>query len=125
MGVLSLAFELRTCSSDLFALLRKAAPAINYLGKRGGFLQYIGEVRQQDLDSTFTTPALQESGSSRGHRTALDDFGLKATFQALSSFSSTEIRRDVERRFVETHVPLKVHNTGPGFVEYRADSKVK
>src|SRR5262245_30470335 len=103
----------------------QAAPAINYLGKRGSFMQYVGAMRQKELDSTFTTPALQEMGSSRGYRVTLDDFGLKATFNALNSFSSAEIRRDIERRFVETLVPLKIHNTGPGFVEYRSEADLK
>jgi hypothetical protein len=48
----------------------------------------------------------------------LDDFGARATFEVLNSFASTEARRDVDRRFVETIVPLEVYNAGPGFAHY-------
>jgi EAL domain-containing protein (putative c-di-GMP-specific phosphodiesterase class I) len=57
---------------------------------------------------------------ARGQRVALDDFGSKASFAALNSFAPTEVRRGVDRKFVETMVPLEVHNAGPGFVHYCA-----
>jgi hypothetical protein len=124
-GTIRLAFDLSTCSSELIAFLLQVAPAINYLGKRGSFIQYLSGTRQTDLDSTFTRPALTPSiGASDaapptpGHRAVLDDFGVKASFVALNSFTPAELRRGVDRRFVETILPLEVHNLGPGFVHY-------
>src|SRR5580700_7458131 len=64
-GTISLAFDLDTCPPDLIGLLLYVAPAINYLGKRGGFLQYLGGTRQTELNSTFTLP-VDEIGTTLG-----------------------------------------------------------
>jgi hypothetical protein len=119
-GDLRLAFDGETCPGDLIALLLRTAPAVNYLGKRGSFLQYLGYARQPDLDATFTQVVDPDHGEAWtwGHRATLDDFGPGACFDALNSFSPTEIKREVHRKFVETGVPLAVHNTGPGFMHY-------
>src|SRR5271154_5727987 len=66
-GTISLAFDLDSCTPDLIGLLLYVAPAINYLGKRGSFLQYLGGTRQTELNSTFTQP-VNESGGTPGHR---------------------------------------------------------
>lgn len=120
-GTIRLAFDLKSCPPGLIALLPQAAPAINYLGKRGSFVQYKTGKRQTDLDSAFTQPLETLGTGSRewGHLAALDDFGTKAAF-ALNSFAPTLVRRGVDRRFVETFVPLAVHNAGPGFVHNSA-----
>jgi hypothetical protein len=119
-GDLRLAFERLTCNSGLAMLLRQIAPAINYLGKRGSFFQYLGYAEQQELDSTFTRVVDKNLGglAAGGHRATLDDFGSGATFDALNSFSPTRIKPGIHRRFVETVVPFNVHNTGPGFTQY-------
>lgn len=122
LGTISLAFDLKTCPPELIALLLQAAPAINYLGKRGSFIQYLSGARRTDLDPTFVRPVDGSDARPRvgGHRVALDDFGQKASFEALNSFAPTEVRRGIDRRFIEAIVPLKVYNAGPGFVHYRA-----
>jgi hypothetical protein len=43
-GELRVAFALETSSPDLVAVLLAAAPAINYLGKRGSFFQYLATI---------------------------------------------------------------------------------
>jgi hypothetical protein len=55
------------------------------------------------------------------HVAALDDFGLEASLEILSSYSSAKARRDKHRTFVQTVVPLGLVNTGPGFSEYARD----
>jgi hypothetical protein len=121
-GVISLAFDLKTCSVDYVPLLLEAAPAINYLGRRGSFVQYLNGARQPELDSTFTqaVDAASERTARFGQRILLDDFGPEASFQNLNSFASTAIRRGADRKFVETIIPLQVYNSGPGFAHYVA-----
>jgi hypothetical protein len=121
-GIIRLAFDLRTCPQAFVTLLLKVAPAINYLGRRGSFIQYLTAHRQAQLGPGFTRPAddAGEGPSGLGQRMALDDFGVKATFAALNSFTSTELRRGVDRCFVETLVPLKVYSSGPAFIHYSA-----
>jgi hypothetical protein len=118
-GDLRFAFELATCSDEVATLLAQTAPAINYVGKRGSFLQYIDAIRVDALDESYTATFEDEAGAW-GHRAMLDDFGPKASFDALNSYSTTEIKRGVHRKFVDTVVPLGVRNSGPGFVHYSA-----
>ena len=117
-GSLRVAFDLTTCAEELVALLFRAAPAINYFGKRGSFVQYRGGTPLADLDSRFTRPA--DDAGADGQRAALDDFGAKASFAALNSFGPGVVKRNIDRRFVETSIPLRVLNSGPGFVHYSA-----
>ena len=117
-GDLRIAFDRGTCAGDLEETLRRAAPAINYLGKRGGFVQYLEHLELRTLDETFTAPVAEDAEPMWGHRAILDDFGPGATFEALNSYTATDIKRGVHRKFVNTHVPLGVWNTGPGFWHY-------
>jgi hypothetical protein len=87
-GILQLALDISSCAPDVMALLIAAAPAINYFGKRGSFVQYSGSRFRESLDSTFTqrfAPGAPAPPSS--HRSLLDDFGPGASFAALNSFS--------------------------------------
>jgi hypothetical protein len=121
-GPLRLAFDTQSCAAETVALLVGTAPAINYFGKRGSFMQYLDRSWERDLDSDFTRPVdgTDTLSSSGAHRTFLDDFGPEASFAALNSFLPTEIRRGLHRVFVDTWIPLVLHNAGPGFLHYRA-----
>jgi hypothetical protein len=100
-------------------------PAVNYIGKRGSFVQFLGFSRAATLGASFTQPF--ELGSlaipQRVHLAVLDDFGPEANLDALNSYSATPIRRDKHRKFVKTLVPMGVVNTGPGFTQYQATPK--
>jgi hypothetical protein len=119
-GLLHLAIDVSSSNRETISSLIAAAPAINYFGKPGGFVQYLAVHRLDRLDATFTQPFREGSPVPPGcHRAVLDDFGPGATFAALNSFSPSEIHRGVHRSFVDTVVPLGVHNFGPGFIHYR------
>ncbi|HEY7339159.1 MAG TPA: hypothetical protein VH639_30000 [Bryobacteraceae bacterium] len=117
-GDLRFAFDCSTCSDSLLRKLIQVAPAINYIGRRGSFIQYLEQVEQSALDATFTAPAKENAGPAWGHRASLDDFGPNASFDALNSYTPTQIERGVHRIFVETHVPLGIRNMGAGFTHY-------
>lgn len=125
-GSLRLAFDLKTSPVELVPLLVEAAPAINYFGKRGSFFQYVSGAREPDLDASFTRPVddKQRTSGAPGQRAILDDFGAHASFEALNSFAPTEARRNIDRSFIETVVPMEVHNAGPGFVHYRLSGAI-
>src|SRR5262245_19508825 len=80
-GDMRLAFDSETCAPELIELLLRAGPAINYLGKRGSFVQYMDVDWQPDLDSTFTSPVSHGSKGIHvaGLITTLDDFGPRAS----------------------------------------------
>ena len=119
-GVLHLAFDATSCDAEIVPLLMGAALAINYFGKRGCFVQYLGARRLDTLDASFTRPFREGEPIPRGcHRAVMDDFGPGANFATLNSFSRSEIRSAIHRKFVDTVVPMGVHNFGAGFVHYR------
>ena len=119
-GSLRWAFDLGTAPEWLPDALVEIAPAINYIGKRGSFIQFVGYSREIELGPAFTqTLAGGEIKPTSGMQIAvLDDFGPEANFDALNSFSSVPIRRDKHRVLRETLVPLGLVNVGPGFSEY-------
>jgi hypothetical protein len=117
-GDLRFAFDCATCPDRLQRILIQVAPAVNYIGKRGSFIQYLEQVEQSTLDATFTAPVKEKADPAWGHRASLDDFGPKASFDAVNSYTSTPIKRGVHRIFVETHVPLGIRNMGAGFTHY-------
>lgn len=119
-GRLRWAFDLATAPHWLAAALIEIAPGINYVGKRGSFVQFVGYNREIELGPAFTQPLNSgELKLSSGMQIAeLDDFGPEANFEALNSFSAVPIRRDRHRVLRETLVPLGLVNVGPGFSEY-------
>jgi hypothetical protein len=117
-GELRFAFDRSTCAESVAKTLIQAAPAINYIGKRGGFIQYLERAEESTLDASFTSPVEDNANPTWGHQASLDDFGPQASFDALNSYTTTEIKRGKHRIFVETLVPLGVRNLGPGFTHY-------
>lgn len=123
-GRWSWAFDLAYCNEMLAAQLVDLAPHVNYVGKRGSFVQFLGRLyRQTDLGSDFTQPIQGEkvTAPARSHVRALDDFGPDADLETLSSFTSKAAKRGKHRRFIETVIPVGLSNAGPGFSEYRID----
>ena len=123
LGKWSWAFDLVFCDDALIGQLGRVIPHVNYVGKRGSFIQFLGRLyRQSELGSSFTQPlaAGEFAVPPRSHVRWLDDFGPDADLETLSSFTSKPAKRGKHRRFVETVIPVGLHNTGPGFSEYRA-----
>jgi hypothetical protein len=123
-GKWRLAFDLAGGDEILATRLVIIAPHVNYVGKRGSFVQFIGLSRQTELGSEFTQPIQNQEPwqpPRRSHILPLDDFGPEADMETLSSFTSQRPIRDKHRRFVRTIIPLGLVNTGPGFSEYRSD----
>jgi hypothetical protein len=116
------AFELAGCDHLAATQIVRLAPNVNYVGKRGSFIQFTKAFRLAGLDTRFTQPL--RTGSPQVfptgvHVRQLDDFGPEASLETLSSFTSTKPKRDRHRKFVETIIPAALVNTGPGFSEYR------
>jgi hypothetical protein len=118
------AFDLALGDDALAERLVLLTPHVNYIGKRGSFVQFLRLWRQVELSAAFTQevhPGDSLTMPGRFHMAVLDDFGPEADLAVLSSFTAAPVRRDRHRRFVPTMIPLGLHNTGPGFSEYQAD----
>jgi hypothetical protein len=119
-GMMQFALDLTTLSAGAAEAITAIGPAIQYIGKRGSFIQYMGVERVQNLASNFTQPieSLSLVCQGRMHISMLDDFGPEANLEALNSYSATAIKRGKHRKFVRTIIPLGLINAGPGFSEY-------
>jgi hypothetical protein len=121
-GLMRWAFDRGSLTEDLERALRWLAPAIFYIGKRGGFVQFKGVEQRETLTPVFTQLAAAPDLPIPiySHLATLDDFGPEANLEALNSYSSAPIRREKHRKFVETVVPLGLVSVGPGFTEYHS-----
>jgi hypothetical protein len=124
-GRLRWAFDLARMPDTIAELLVALAPPVHYIGKRGSFIQFQGTSRLMELGPEFTEPLVPGKPyafDALVHVAILDDFGPEANLDALNSYSDTAIKREKQRRFVHTLVPLAVVNEGPGFTEYLGPS---
>ena len=115
------AFDLAAAGVAAAAWLVCLLPRVNYIGKRGSFVQFVGLERVADLTAAYTVPMPPPATwrlPARWHVAVLDDFGPDADLAALSSYSPGKIVRDKHRKFVQTLVPLGLASTGPNFSEY-------
>jgi len=114
------AFDLAGATDEVAGWLVELLPHVNYVGRRGSFVQFAGLARQPTLSLEFTQPQAQDGFTmpSRWQVAPLDDFGPEASLDVLSSYSAASPRRDRHRRFVQTIIPLGLVNVGPGFSEY-------
>lgn len=115
------AFDLADGDDKFAERLVHIAPHVNYIGKRGSFIQYSGMHRLVELGAGFTQPVDGKPSfilPQRSHIVPLDDFGPEASLQILSSYTTESAKRDIHRKYVNTIVPLGIINTGHGFTEY-------
>lgn len=121
-GELRWAFDLATVPERAAVAIVRLLPVVNYIGKRGSFIQFLGLARTGKLDATFTQSMERREVRmpERAHVAMLDDFGPEANLDVMNSYSPSPIRRDKHRKFVRTIVPLGVVNVGPGFTQYQA-----
>jgi len=122
-GPFALAFQVVEAEASVRQELRQLLPTITYLGKRGGFVQFIGLTESPDF-----TPKLCQGWSQPLEEVRrlsdeylvlpLDDFGPGATFGKLSTFSPEKARLGKERIFRMTLLPYRRIRTSRSFELY-------
>ncbi len=95
-GELRLAFEVSGLADEQKQTLSELLLRLNMLGKRGGFMQWLGQIELAELDAHFvahTGDMRMPSGGAVMHY--LDDYGPKMTWEKLSTFDSAKPDRVV------------------------------
>ncbi|MFW6122062.1 MAG: hypothetical protein ACOC80_14360 [Petrotogales bacterium] len=106
-------------SSGLFVyfpeLLESMLLRINYIGKRGGFVQPVKVEEAGEPGDDFSKPYDPDEQQSNGFIIQqLDDMGKKITFAKVSPYNKAELNvNEHERNIVPTVLPLKLRRASP------------
>ena len=103
-----------------FSLLAPLLLQVNYLGKRGGFIQLKATPYQtEDLPSEFTeiTASIGDS-FPLGVLQQLDDFGPKITYEYADVYSSKKMRLGVHRILRPVILPYRMARSSRGYTLY-------
>jgi hypothetical protein len=113
-----LTFAFREMSSDLASLLAQ----VNYLGKRGGFLQLQGGTQSRsELAEEFTVLTKGVNGAfPLGTLQMVDDWGAEITFERLNTFSGERVTIGKHRIFHHVVLPCRAIRSSRGFTLYES-----
>lgn len=95
---------------------------VNYLGKRGGFIQLAGPaIVGTSLDARFVelTTAQATSFAIDGTMQTLDDCGSRLTFERANIYSSERITLGQDRVLRHIPLPLRLERSSRGYSLYR------
>jgi hypothetical protein len=103
------------------SLLESLLPAIGYFGKRGSFFQFKDVEYSDHLPEPSTFPLSEPPNhfSLDVIVQPLDDLGIKATFDAVNTYSTGKARLGRDRLIVQTAIPYKMVSSSRGYTHYR------
>ena len=130
-GTLTLALAVAGCTPEQEQSLLQLFAHVNYLGKRGGFLQFL-EARfvDGDLPAGFTAPITGLEALSPGIVRPMDDFGealcaARDGFDRISTYGSRPLNLSEHRVLIPTLIPCLQVQAARGFTWYRSASRGK
>ncbi|NOG49630.1 MAG: hypothetical protein HND48_09440 [Chloroflexi bacterium] len=124
-GVFSIALEVQRDEHAL--LLNRWLPMIQYLGKRGGFVQMVSEPATLD---NLSPDYLLLDGEPRpfdldAMLTQLDDAGDELTFERANIYSDEKMTIGKHRLFRTVALPYQVARSSRGYTDYRLVRKTE
>lgn len=120
-GCLRIAFRLAEVGNKREELVRLLAH-VQYLGKRGSFVQFCGVEELAELPPSFTWHVLDNDRSVLTLNVVfqpLDDVGPSATFDRVNTYSDERLRIGKDRIFVPTAIPYRLVASSRGYSHYR------
>ena len=126
-GELIVALDAAGLSSEQTETLETIAAHINYFGKRGSFVQFLGSEKRELLPQSFTHPGGDPniSANTYGVSNFLDDFGEEALkdkrlFDRISTYGKGSAPvLGKHRILVPTLLPYRLERSSRGFSHYR------
>lgn len=126
-GILSIALHAAGLSRERMEILKSLAAHINYLGKRGSFVQFLGSETKGVLMNNFSHPGDDPNihRNAYGFSNFLDDFGEaaikdKKLFDRISTYGRGPVPTLGKHRvLVPTLLPYRLERSGKGFSHYR------
>lgn len=100
---------------DFPAQLEEMLFHLNYLGKRGGFIQPMKIEYGEDPNESFGRPYVPNEPRRQGFIIQpLDDMGEDITFEKINPYSTKTLKiSDKERKIVPVRLPLKLRRASP------------
>ena len=101
--------------------MEELLPLIGYFGKRGSLFQFVGSDNAESLPDRFTFPMDDPPEGFDLNVTVqpLDDLGERATFDAISTYSTGRAKLGRDRVLVQTAIPYTVASSSRGYTLYR------
>ncbi|TCP55766.1 hypothetical protein EV586_103420 [Tumebacillus sp. BK434] len=118
-GDLCIAICVDGLEGDKLSTLKSILLHINYLGKRGSFVQVVEQEMQDELRHTFSVVLGERSTTSSVVMVQyLDDMGATATFESINSYSDVKntLGRDRVMRIV--FLPYRIKSSSRGYTVY-------
>jgi len=122
-GDLSVAIDVELLSGEAEEKIKVAGAHINYLGKRGSFVQYLNWEVKESLPGLYTLPAnaLPEGPALFGMGHFLDDLGsfdAKDLFDRVNTYSDKKLELNKHRVLVHHLLPYRQGKSSRGYTEY-------
>lgn len=120
VGELRVAIDVGSLPESAVELLRELLSRLNYLGKRGSFMQFLGCAVQDRLDPGFARPLAEMAGTFPADAVIqyLDDLGSDATWSRVSSYSGDAAKLGRDRIFVPVALPYRRTASSRGYTRY-------
>ncbi len=126
-GILQVAIGITGLHDDSVQELVDLLTRINYLGKRGSFMQFCSaKVQDGELPGGYTCPEAEADIINGGYRTThyLDDFGNalikdKQGFERINSYEKKSSALGKYRVLVPTMLPYRYESSGKHYTYYR------
>lgn len=100
--------------------LTRLLAQVSYIGKRGGFVQFLGSTEATELDSSFSYVLGDQRTSLSSDLIVqfLDDFGPGVTFEAIDTYSDRSARLGRDRVFVSVALPYRLRASSRTYMLY-------
>lgn len=116
-GQTKIALQVENTNSEMWS---RWMTMINYMGKRGGFVQATGELEQvEDFGQPFTLLTQQSDGFLlNGTMQVMDDCGPKVTFEQVDIYSKKSMTVGKDRLLRHIVLPYRIQRSSRGYTLY-------
>lgn len=125
-GEMTVGLEVGGLTDEVIEYLCIVALHINYLGKRGSFMQFVGSERVEALGEGFTIPVDHGRWDPGvlGVTQHLDELGevhARDLFDRINTYSDKPVSLNKHRVLIHTIIPYRLVRASKGYTEYIRD----
>lgn len=120
--ILEAAINVKEKEKSVVEIIEALLPMINYLGKRGSFIQYVDHCTKEEVGDGFCQYLEDEFYHLPGTfiMQKLDDLGPRASFDNINIYSASKVREGMDRIIKTALFPVKIEKVNKSFTLYKA-----